>query len=91
MGEIINIAASRAKKTGDSRDWSPLDALKYAAGEIEAGRWAPNRLLIASLNDDSGPKPYTYFCAGGTRLEMVGLASTVIPFLAFPDDGQEDA
>ena len=74
MTDPVNLAAEKARRTGDCRDWSPLDALKETVREIESGERDFDMIYIcARLKTDDGMAEYTWRAAGMTHLESLGL------------------
>lgn len=75
MSEPVSLASRRADKSGDCRDWKPLDALRELIEDIEAGRRNPSIIYVAMESDidAKGEAKLGYVCAGGSRTELVGL------------------
>lgn len=64
-----------AEASGDCRQWTPLDALKQAISEIEAGDLNPEAIYIAFYERDPDNRivSYPFYCAGGTNIQITGL------------------
>ncbi len=73
--EVTNLAALRVDKSGDSRDWTALDALRDVINDIEAGKTKPNIIYIAMECGEDDYAIFDFQCAGGTKLEYIGLLS----------------
>lgn len=75
--EVVDLARLRVDKSGDSRDWTPLDALRDVLDDIESGKINPRIIYIAMECPDADGQ-HTFFdfqCAGGLKLEYIGLLS----------------
>jgi hypothetical protein len=77
MSAPINLAAHRAARSGDCRDWSPLDALRECIEKIESGEWDVEMVYVAMKTraDRDGNFRTPSRCAGMNRLESIGLLS----------------
>ena len=74
--EVVDLAKLRVDKSGDSRDWTALDALRDVIADIEAGKTKPNIIYISmECGEDDDYAVYDFQCAGGTKLEYIGLLS----------------
>lgn len=73
--EVVDIARLRVDKSGDSRDWTALDALRDVIDEIESDNIKPRIIYIAMECRDGDYAFYDFQCAGGTKLEYIGLLS----------------
>jgi len=73
--EVVDLARLRVDKSGDSRDWTALDALKDVISDIEAGLTKPSMIYIAMECREGDYAIYDFQCAGGTKLEYIGLLS----------------
>jgi len=74
MAEIESLAKARAGKSGDCRDWSPLDALKETIREIETGERNPDMIYICAREKTKDMSAvYNWRAAGMTHLETIGL------------------
>lgn len=72
--QVTNLAKLRVDKSGDSREWSALDALRDIIAEIESGAVNPRLIYIAmECVDDENYAFYDFQCAGGTKLDYIGL------------------
>lgn len=72
--EIINLGAARSAKSGNSRDWSVLDALREAIKAVESGEFQADMVYIAlTASLEGSEREFTYFTAGGGRLQIIGL------------------
>lgn len=72
---VVNLRAQIAKKTGDGRKWTALDALKECVEKIESGEWDVEMIYVAmkSKAGDDGCYAIMSRCAGMTRVEALGL------------------
>ena len=69
LNEVVNLGASRAVAAQDSTKWTPVECLRFILAEIEAGRIAPDRMIVAGLQTkDSREQPVLY-AAGITYAE----------------------
>ena len=73
--EVVDLARLRVDKSGDSRDWTAIDALKDVISDIEAGITNPSMIYIAMECREGDYAIYDFQCAGGTKLEYIGLLS----------------
>lgn len=83
--DVINLGERRAGKTHRATDWTPIEALRWLIGEIEAGRIKADRMYVAIVGDD--PKTdevvHEWVSAGNrTKLEAVGLIAQHLHFRA---------
>ena len=76
--KIESLAKLRAEVSGDSRDWTAVDALRDTLSDIESGEIGRPRLLYIAMEcetDEGDVVEYQFQCAGGTKLEYIGLLS----------------
>jgi hypothetical protein len=73
--EVTSLAKLRVEKSGDSREWSALDALRDVIADIESGHIDPTLIYVAMECRDGDFAVYDFECAGGTKLEYIGLLS----------------
>lgn len=75
MGDVVSLNAERAAKSGDCRDWTPLDALRETIAKIERGDWDVEMIFIAMKTRAAPDGEYRTpsRSAGMTRLEVIGL------------------
>lgn len=68
-----NLAMERMHRSGDCREWKPLDALKELIRDIEDGTINPDMLYICmrEVKEDSAYFPFVV--AGVTEIECLGL------------------
>ena len=80
MGDIENIGKARADRSNDSRDWNPVDALRETLRRVEAGEIKPDLIYIAMACEGATPHhvDYRFQCAGGLRLDYLGLLTRFI-------------
>lgn len=85
MADIENLAARRADKSQDCRDWTPTDALRDALRAVESGAFEAEIVYVAFAGQHAdGSRDYFYKAAGGTKLELIGLLAR---HLHFTNDG----
>lgn len=77
MNDVVNFSAARAAKTGDCRNWSPLDALRECIAKIESGEWDVEMVYVAMKTRAGADGKYRTpsRVAGMSRLETIGLLS----------------
>lgn len=69
MGKVAHIAL----KKGDSRLWTPLDALKELVRAIEAGEENPEGLVIHWWEEKRGERDYRYLASKVTFPDHLAL------------------
>ena len=75
---IESLAKVRTEASGDSRDWTAVDALRDTLNDIETGEIGVPRLIYIAMECETEDKTlveYQFQCAGGTKLEYIGLLS----------------
>lgn len=78
MSVPIDLAAVRAIKTDDNRAWSPVQALRHAISEIEAGRLKADRALVIlsyPREDDPEVRRHVYLAANMSDEQQVSTAA----------------
>lgn len=71
---VDNLGAHRANRTGDCRDWTVTDALREALRQVESGEVKAEMVYVAfSASVPGNKRDFVYQCAGGTKLELIGL------------------
>ena len=71
---VESLNARRADKSGDCRDWSVEDALKDALEQVQLGNIKSEMVYVAfSCDCGNDRREFVYKCAGGTKLELIGL------------------
>ena len=77
--KIESLATKRAVKSGDCRDWTPLEALKQLIIDIESGKSTPDMLVVCMREirgtDEEKRVFYPRVSAGVTQIECLGLLS----------------
>ena len=76
MTEPINFSEEKMKRSGDGRDWTPLDTLKALVRDIEAGDEPMPTLMYVCMQTDSpgtNNSRVHFACSGGSKTEMLGL------------------
>ena len=84
----INLRAARADKLGDSREWTPRDALEDVLKRLDAGEIAPEQISIMWLQpgSDENHQQFRWTVAGmesRDHLAMVTLAQHEIAQIWF--------
>ena len=73
---VVDLDIARADKEGDCRLVSPLSILKELVADLESGEWPEIDMLYIAMKtkpDADGMSAFPLRCAGGTRLELMGL------------------
>ena len=75
MNEVVDLGPHRAEKTGDNGDWSPSEALRSLADDIDRGEFPTTAVFAVALNmGEDGDDYLTRFAASNLRgSEMVAL------------------
>lgn len=75
MSDVVSLNSKRAEKSGDCRDWTPLDALRETVAKIESGEWDADMIYIAIKTKPGADGRYGLpsRCAGTSRIESIGL------------------
>lgn len=79
MTKVRGLGEARAARSGDCRDWSVKEMLQSALADIEDGTRNPSMAVlfmrIEPSADTGGKVRYSYLSAGGTTMELTGLAT----------------
>ena len=75
VSDPVELNKVRAEKAGDSRLWTPLDALRDLVARIEAGEISPEKLAVNYV-DAGGDRRWVL--AGLTRTEYIALLSVAL-------------
>jgi hypothetical protein len=67
---IISFNSAKSIKSGDCRDWTVRDALEDALKQADEHTIV---YIAMSHVDDDGKRVHAYRCAGGGRMELIGL------------------
>ncbi len=75
MNDLVQLGVFRAEKTGDNGDWSPAEALRSLADDIENGDFPATAVFAVALNmGEDGEDYLTRFAASNLRgSEMLAL------------------
>ena len=79
--KIESLSTKRAVKSGDCRDWTPLEALKQLITNIEGGELNPDMICICMRQirkidgEERERAHYPRIMAGVTQIECIGLLS----------------
>lgn len=82
-GTVVPFGPAKAEATGDSRDWSPLEALEWLVAEIKAGRAQPHALTVeywrlTDPDDSEGRKTHHFVASNVTAPERIVLLTIAL-------------
>ncbi len=78
MADIVHFAEAKADRSGDSRDWSPLDMLKSLVRDVEEGRVKTNQICVHFWVNEDGGRVHHNSVAGMTFPDHVALLTVAL-------------
>ena len=75
--KVITLGEVKAEKTGDSRHWTPLEALEALVRDIKSGDVIPDKTLCCLMwtKNKAGESEFFQRWAGVTQNEAVSILS----------------